>query len=161
MHIKVTWTSHSLLHSRRGHVALGGMRDEVARGLLGGTDNRCGRLQEGSTTPGQSLLSDMRTNSEGDATGLDFEDLEGASAVLQEASVWAPTAVALDNVKLRGSASFDIITTLVDIYGDALFVSEYKCGLCERCNVPGFAQLSPVVGNCCLERYPRHLCLGP
>ena len=40
---------------------------------------------------------------------------------------WAPTAVALDDVRLAGSGSFDIISTLVDIYGDALFVTEYKC----------------------------------
>jgi hypothetical protein len=94
----------------------------------------------------------MRTNGEADAAGLDFEDLEGAADVLHEASMWAPTAVALDNVKLRGSASFDIITTLVDIYGDALFVSEYKCGLCERCHVRSLAR------STLLGRHPRHPC---
>ena len=83
-------------------------------------------MQEGASTPGRSLLSDMRAQG-GDAAGLDFEDLEDVAAVLHEAETWAPTAVALDNLRLRGSASFDIITTLVDIYGDALFVSEYKC----------------------------------
>jgi hypothetical protein len=85
-------------------------------------------VQEGLSTPGQNLLSDMRVHSGADAPGLDFEDLEGSyAAVLREAAAWQPTAVALDDVRLRGSGSFDIITTLVDIYGDALFVSEYKC----------------------------------
>ena len=90
-------------------------------------------MQEGGAASGQSLLSDMRPTADTDAPGVDFDDLEGTAAVLREAVAWAPTAVALDNVRLQGSPSFDIVTTLVDIYGDALFVQEYKCAPAVAC----------------------------
>lgn len=48
--------------------------------------------------------------------------------MLQAAEAWAPTPIELDNARLHDPSSFDIITTLVDIYGDSLFVAEYKCG---------------------------------
>jgi hypothetical protein len=86
-------------------------------------------LQEEGSTPGESLLSDMRTRASADAPGQYFEELEGVAATLREVATWVPTAVELDDVHLHDSASFDIISTLVDIYGDALFISEYKCEL--------------------------------
>jgi hypothetical protein len=68
----------------------------------------------------------------GRADGDGEGDLEGtaggaAAAVLAEAARWEPTPVELDDARLVPAASFDIIATLVGIYGNTLFISEYKC----------------------------------
>ena len=39
------------------------------------------------SVPGQNLFSDMRAHAGADAPGLDFEDLDGLSAVHHEANV--------------------------------------------------------------------------
>jgi hypothetical protein len=69
--------------------------------------------------------------SDGDGEG----DLEGsaggaAAAVLAEAARWQPAPVELDDARLVPAASFDIIATLVGIYGNTLFISEYKMRDC-------------------------------
>lgn len=83
-------------------------------------------VQEDADGAGGSLLSEVREPT-GGAAGCD--EIEGPDAVLQAAEEWVPTPVELDNARLHDSSSFDIITTLVDIYGDSLFVAEYKCAL--------------------------------
>ena len=93
------------------------------------------RLQEDPGAPGRSLLATMRAPAAGgvpaaaDGTAADFEDIESVDAALAEAKAWRPTAVALDNLRLRRAASFDVMATLVGIYGDARFVSEYQCAV--------------------------------
>ena len=62
-------------------------------------------------------------------TGYDYDDLEGVENVITEADSWTPIPVELDNETLATHASFDIIATLVDIYGDTDFVNEYKYDL--------------------------------
>lgn len=86
-------------------------------------------VQEDADGAGGSLLSEVREPT-GGAAGCD--EIEGPDAVLQAAEEWVPTPVELDNARLHDSSSFDIITTLVDIYGDSLFVAEYKCASCCR-----------------------------
>lgn len=83
-----------------------------------------GCLQEDVDGAGGSLLSEVREPA-GGAGGSD--EIEGPDAVLQAAESWEPTPIELDNARLHDPSSFDIITTLVDIYGDSLFVAEYKC----------------------------------
>lgn len=86
--------------------------------------------QDESEGPGGSLLADMRAPAGG---WMDGDEIEGPDGVLAEAEAWAPTPIELDNARLHDPASFDIITTLVDIYGDSLFVAEYKCAATNRC----------------------------
>lgn len=64
---------------------------------------------------------------------MDADEIDGPDGVLAEAEAWAPTPIELDNARLHDPASFDIITTLVDIYGDSLFVAEYKCAPTNYC----------------------------
>eukprot|EP00892_Ulva_mutabilis_P007771 jgi/Ulvmu1/5366/UM022_0160.1 len=79
--------------------------------------------QEDTDATGGSLLTEVR---EPAVAAEDCDEIEGPDAVLQEAEAWVPTPIELDNARLHDPSSFDIITTLVDIYGDALFVAEYK-----------------------------------
>jgi hypothetical protein len=99
-------------------------------------------MQDESEGPGGSLLADMRAPTgpwiDGD------EEVDGPDEVLAEAEAWTPTPIELDNARLHDPASFDIITTLVDIYGDSLFVAEYKYAP-TSCTTVTFISLP----NCC------------
>lgn len=105
-------------------------------------------MQDESDVPGGSLLADMRTPA---GAWMDADEIEGPDGVLAEAEAWAPTPIELDNARLHDPASFDIITTLVDIYGDSLFVAEYKCALSTFCSagcmLPVPQSLSTYRGN--------------
>lgn len=81
-------------------------------------------MQEDADATGGSLLSEVREPAGG---VLDCDEIDGPDAVMQEEAAWVPTPIELDNARLHDPSSFDIITTLVDIYGDSLFVAEYKC----------------------------------
>lgn len=86
----------------------------------------------GDSSNGESLLSDMRNTLDSKLVGLDYDDLEKVDDVVAEAERWQPIPIELDNEQLATNASFDIITTLVDIYGDRDFVNEYKCVPCSH-----------------------------
>lgn len=71
----------------------------------------------------------MRNTLDNKLVGLDYDDLDRVDDVVAEAERWHPVPIELDNERLATGATFDIITTLVDIYGDRDFVNEYKCAL--------------------------------
>jgi hypothetical protein len=89
---------------------------------------------EGDVAGGGLLSHVDRGGNASDADGVGGGggdgDLEGpqatAAAVLREAARWEPVPVELDDARLVPATSFDIIATLVGIYGDTLFVTEYK-----------------------------------
>lgn len=119
-------------------------------------------IQDESDVPGGSLLSDMRTPA---GALMDADEIDGPDGVLAEAEAWAPTPIELDNARLHDPASFDIITTLVDIYGDSLFVAEYKCCpticCCAACLLPSAAwslRAVPVYSRwpCLVRLYSAH-----
>lgn len=90
-----------------------------------------GSAQDESEGPGGGLLADTRAPA---GAGIDGDEIEGPDGVLAEAEAWTPTPIELDNARLHDPASFDIISTLVDIYGDSLFVAEYKCAVTCFCS---------------------------
>jgi hypothetical protein len=92
-------------------------------------NNSSKRVQDEGDGGGGSLLADIGAP----ASGGDGDEIDGPDGVLAEAEAWAPTPIELDNARLHDPASFDIISTLIDIYGDSLFVAEYKCVPLSTC----------------------------